>query len=81
MSERSLMDQLELAVDAMLHGQPSALAPDAELGALLDVAGDLRHLPREGFLNALKSDLLEEGEAMTTATIQPVREGFRTVTP
>ena len=80
MTERSLMDQLELAVDAMLEGKPAALAPDPELATLLDVAGDLRYLPREKFLNALQSDMQEEGESMTTATM-PVRAGFRTVTP
>jgi len=80
MTERSLMDQLELAVDAMLEGKPAALATDPELATLLDVAGDLRYLPREKFLNALQSDMQEEGESMTTATM-PVRAGFRTVTP
>lgn len=80
MTERSLMDQLELAVEAMLTGRQAALAPDPELGALLDVASDLRYLPREQFLIGLKSDLLEEGETMSTATTT-VREGFRTITP
>jgi PhnB protein len=81
MSERSLMDQLEFAVEALLHDQPVMVAPDPELGALLDVAGDLRYLPRPRFLAELKSDLDEEGEAMTTTMTKPVREGFRTVTP
>ena len=81
MSERSLMDQLELAVDAMLQDRPLMLAPDPELGELLEVAGDLRYLPRERFMAELKSDLQEEGEAMPTAMDKSVREGFRTVTP
>ncbi len=80
MNNRSLMDQLELAVNAMLQGEQVALAPDPELGAMLEVAGDLRYLPRERFLNDLKAGLQEEGEVMTTATSH-VREGFRTVTP
>jgi uncharacterized glyoxalase superfamily protein PhnB len=80
MNERSLMDQLELAVEAMLHDQQAMLAPDPELGALLGIAGDLRYLPRERFLAGLRSDLVEEGEVMST-TATSVREGFRTVTP
>ena len=80
MNERSLLDQLELAVEAMLQDRPVMLAPDPELGALLEVAGDLRYLPRTEFLAELKSDLQSEGEVMPTTTT-PVREGFRTVTP
>jgi uncharacterized glyoxalase superfamily protein PhnB len=81
MNERSLIDQLESAVKAMLRDRPAALAPDPELGALLEVSGDLRYMPRERFLAELKSDLEEEGEAMSTTAMAPVREGFRTVTP
>ncbi len=80
MNERSLMDQLELAVDALLQRKQAAVAPGSELGALLEVAADLRYLPRERFLNELQSDLKEKGEAMATATT-PVRERFRTITP
>jgi len=74
---RKRMEQLERAVDAMLRNQPVMMAPDPEMGDLLQLAGDLRYMPREEFLKKLKRNL---GGAMTTAT-QPVRAGFRTVTP
>jgi PhnB protein len=81
MTDRSLIEQLERAIDAMMADEPIMLAPDPELGALLQVASELRHLPRPEFLSRLKTNLIGEGEAMSTTTIQPVREGFHTVTP
>lgn len=81
MTDRSLMDQLERAIQAMLADEQIMLAPDPELGSMLKVASDLQHLPRPEFLARLKTDLLKEGGVMSTTTIQPVREGFRTVTP
>jgi hypothetical protein len=77
MAERSLMEQLERAVEAMLTNQPLMLAPDPELGALLEVAGDLRDMPRPEFLSRLQSELVEEGDVMSTLATKPVREGFR----
>lgn len=80
MTDRSLMEQLEQAVQAMLNNEPIMVAPDPELGAMLELASDLRHFPQPEFLSRLKLELREEGEAMNTTTTQPVREGFRTVT-
>jgi PhnB protein len=80
--ERSLIDQLETAVEAMLRGE--RVAPDATMGALMGVASDLRDLPRESFLARLGQELSQEGDNMlaTQDAIQKeVREGFRTVTP
>ena len=79
---RSLIDQLENAVDAMLRGKRVPLAPDQTIGALMGIASDMRDLPRETFLARLGQELNEEGEHMTTAIeTKPVRAGFRTVTP
>jgi uncharacterized glyoxalase superfamily protein PhnB len=79
-AKRSLMDQLEFAVEKMLRGEPVMLAPDPEMGALMGIASDLRDLPRESFLARLGQELGEEGKKML-ATTHEVREGFRTVTP
>ncbi len=79
---RSLIEQVETAVESMLRGDRVTLAPDPKLGALMGIASDLRDLPREAFLARLEKELDEEGERMTTAVeTKPLREGFRTVTP
>ena len=77
--KRSLMDQVELAVEKMLRGEPIVLAPDPEVGALMGIASDLRDLPRENFLARLAEELKEEGDRMLTAKVAP--EGYRTLTP
>ena len=79
-AKRSLIDELEFAVEKMLRGEPVVLAPDPAMGALMGIASDLRDLPREEFLATLAKNLGEEGEKML-ATTHEVREGFRTVTP
>ena len=88
MDNERLIEQLNQAVDLLLAN--AALAPaasDAELAGLLEVATELRALPRIEFKEQLKRDL---ENAMKTATakteptkssVNPVREGFRTVTP
>ena len=81
--KRSLMDQLESAVEAMLRGERIMLAPDPDfektLGALMGVASDLRDLPRESFLAQLGRELSEEGDRMLTVKTTP--EGYKTLTP
>ncbi|HVZ16275.1 MAG TPA: hypothetical protein VG897_04110, partial [Terriglobales bacterium] len=79
-AKRSLMDQLESAVETMLRGEPVVLAPDPDLGALMGIASDLRDLPRQEFLATLAKNLGEEGQKML-AISHEVREGYRTVTP
>jgi PhnB protein len=76
---RSLVDQVETAVQAMLRGERIMLAPDPIMGALMGIASDLRDLPREGFLSRLEHELREEGISMLTAKVAP--EGFKTLTP
>ena len=74
-------EQLNEHIDAMLSrrdGEVSAADPD--LNSLARIAADLRDLPSAGFKQRLREDL-ERRTSMSTATMSPVREGFRTVTP
>jgi PhnB protein len=85
MPKRSLADQLDQAVAALL-ARPGAEVPrvEARLAPLLRLAGDLRDLPRENFKARLKSDL-EGRSSMTTNLVEPaagaIPGGLRTVTP
>src|ERR1700681_441245 len=84
MSEVVLTEQLDRAIEAMLRTL-EAPSSDPQVAELLGIASELRALPRAEFKAQLKIGL--EGEAaMTTTTdtessVQPVRAGFRTVTP
>ena len=91
MANEILIEQLDQAVEAIL-ANPDALLPSVtdEVAPLLRIAVALRDLPREGFKARLKSDLERStsmateaklAEADKTKTVNPVREGFRTVTP
>jgi len=73
MPKRSLIDQLDQAVQAML-AQPKMVPPDAallridpNLAPLLRIAADLRDLPRENFKRRLKSDLERKSSVATLA--------------
>jgi len=67
MPKPSRFDQLDRAIDLMLAGGvPSADQPP-ELAPLLEIARELRTLPREGFKVALKSEL-ERKSYMATQT-------------
>ncbi|MBV9085855.1 MAG: VOC family protein [Acidobacteriaceae bacterium] len=79
MPERSLFDQLDLALDALLAGSEAPPA-GAEVEPLLHLAADLRDLPHENFKAQLKANLQKE-TSMPTETLTYKREGFRTVTP
>lgn len=84
MPKRSLSDQLDQALEAMLVGADAkAVGIDPGLTPVLDVAGELRALPREEFKAKLKSDLEKEFSMASAQTlaVAPVRKGFRTVTP
>jgi PhnB protein len=81
MPKRSLVEQLDQAVQVMLERAGSA-PPSAEvkLRELLRVAREMRELPRKEFKQSLKTDL--QGRAkMPVTTVKPVREGFHTLTP
>jgi PhnB protein len=78
MPDDALVEQLDQLINAMLAGgQPLA---DPELAALAQIAATLLDLPDESFQKRLKSDL-QRRATMTTSTVAPVREGFRTITP
>ncbi|HZQ93056.1 MAG TPA: VOC family protein [Terriglobales bacterium] len=84
--ERSLHDQLNAAIDAILARRSAApLAP--ELAALAALAVDLRGLPRPEFKRRLKEELEKEANEMPALEIASetkkakFREGFTTVTP
>jgi len=68
MPKRSLIDQLDQAINALL-AQPDATLPaaDSELGPLVRIAAELRQLPREDFKARLKADL-ERSTSMATTT-------------
>jgi PhnB protein len=84
MDKRSQMDQLELALQAMLAG-PNSVPVDPELAPLLRIAQSLRDLPREGFKARLRSELerkaLMASSAETPARVSPVPTGYHTITP
>ena len=66
MTERPLFDQLDDAVTAILEGrEPERLSIDQSLVELVDVARDLRGLPRDEFRQHLK-DQLTRSENMSS---------------
>ena len=80
MAKRSMIEQLDEAVQAILAIPKEQLPQaDARVAPLLRVAAQLRDLPRESFKARLKADL-ERKTSMTT-TVNPIREGFHTLTP
>jgi PhnB protein len=88
MAKPSLSQQLDQLVEAMLADPNSKAPADARLAALLRVAADLRDLPRQDFKARLKSDLERRAQmnskakaAPEQARVNPIREGFHTVTP
>lgn len=86
MAKRSLIEQLDEALEAIITRRDAALPPvDPKLSALLGVAADLRDLPREDFRERLKDDLQRKGSMMTTSA-KPTGQkfmpkGFHSITP
>ena len=60
MSERSLIEQLDQAIDAMLAGGDQTVHADPTLSGLLEIAGSLRDLPDERFKIRLGRQLLDQ---------------------
>ena len=81
MAELSQFERLDRAIEALL-GRRDSQPPsaDAEVAPLVEMAAALVELPREEFRKWLKSDL-ETKATMNTATVNPIREGFHTLTP
>ena len=69
MPKRSVTDQLDQAVEALLARSSSGLPPvDSGIAALVEIARDLRDLPRQGFKARLKTDLERTSFMATQAT-------------
>jgi uncharacterized glyoxalase superfamily protein PhnB len=80
MSKQPLIDQLDQAVTEILANPSAATGDvDASLVDLLQLARELRQMPRPDFKARLRSEL-ERNASMSTKTVQ-FRSGFRTVTP
>ncbi|HET7209315.1 MAG TPA: VOC family protein [Terriglobales bacterium] len=92
MAKRSLIEQLDNAIEHLLANAPVPTV-DAEIQSLLRIAADLRGLPRPDFKNLLQARLQETSmntvqEAVSTSAdtglrqaSSNIREGFRIVTP
>jgi uncharacterized glyoxalase superfamily protein PhnB len=81
MAELSQFDRLDQAIEAMLARRDSVpTTTEAAVAPLVELAAALLDLPREEFRTRLKAEL-EEKTAMTTTSVKPIREGFRTLTP
>src|SRR5918911_1533766 len=82
MAERSIIDQLDDAVTALLaKREPVVSEADRELAELVAVARELRDLPSEQFRAALKQQLGGKDEMSTAKSKKFKREGLHTVTP
>jgi PhnB protein len=82
MPDRTLVEQLDQAIERMLAGALPAAGGDRELAALAVIAGHLRDLPAEGFKERLKTELQRRALMTTsTSTVAEVAAGFRTITP
>jgi uncharacterized glyoxalase superfamily protein PhnB len=77
MAERDLIEQLNQALEATLSDSP--------LAEMVRIAGDLRGMPTEEFRTKLKSDLIAAARSgmkeQTMTAVNPIREGFHTLTP
>jgi uncharacterized glyoxalase superfamily protein PhnB len=81
MAKRSLADQLDQAIHAVLATPEAALPTvDPKVSALLSIAAGLRDLPRQEFKVRLKSDL-ERKASMAAAAVNAIPEGFHSITP
>ena len=75
MSSLSLADQLNHSIEALLaHSNPGLPATDRSMTELLEIAAELRLLPRRDFKARLKADLLQRALA---APALPTRANTR----
>jgi len=80
-AELPQFERLDQAISALLARRDSLPpAEEGELTPLVDIAVELRSLPREEFRARLKAEI-EEKTGMAATTVNPIREGFRTITP
>src|SRR3974390_234863 len=82
MPDRTLVEQLDQAIESLLAGALPAADGDTELAGLVTIARHLRDAPAEGFKTRLKTEL-QRRAVMTasTSTVAGVPTGFRTITP
>ena len=79
-------EQLDQALAVLLANPDARPVVTAEVESLLDVARELRGLPRDEFRSRLRGQLLrsvsmsDEGAA-TAKSVNYIREGFHTITP
>ena len=78
MAERSIIDQLDDAVSALVEGRQIDLAP--ELSALAGVAQDLVGLPRDTFKAELQQQLIRR-DSMSSPAEQMETNAVRSVSP
>jgi len=88
MSEVELTEQLNQAIDAMIATGKLPSGGDERIADLLSVAVELRKLPRLEFRERLRREMENEAMSATQSAVKPahskinpVREGFRTITP
>jgi uncharacterized glyoxalase superfamily protein PhnB len=79
MAKRSLSEQLDRAVAALLAGTEPAPLAEPRLAPLVRTAKLLRGLPADEFRDRLKTDLLRR-VSMTTTTVRAVPAGYHTIT-
>ena len=86
MSEVELTEQLNQAVEALLRNELPETSLNPQIAELAGIAAELRDLPREDFKLRLQRELAAKA-GMSAASeqmaekVNPVRQGFRTVTP
>jgi PhnB protein len=83
MAKRTVIEQLDQAVQALLWRPAAIESADRELKPLLLVAAELRGMPRESFKARLKAELKQKSKMAMTSDIEAdfKREGFHTITP
>jgi PhnB protein len=89
MAKLSLFEQLEQAIRSLpAVGTGSLPAAEPRIAQLAALAYELRELPRASFRTRLKSELQEaikeqseRSQPVTTTVVNPIREGFHTLTP
>lgn len=82
----NLSEQLDQALTALQLNSEARPRVAAEVEPLLELARELRTLPREGFKASLKDQLLRSLEMDSESgavqkTVNFIREGFHTITP
>ena len=82
----NLSEQLDQALTAMLVNTEARPAVAAEVAPLLELATELRDLPREEFRISLKEELMRRllmsnESAAAQKSVNFIREGFHTITP